>query len=66
VVEALAQRKGGFPLQPTSDLRFLQGAVADLLDTLEDHQAMARSLLAELLALMVAQDPRDAAGEAAP
>jgi CRP-like cAMP-binding protein len=52
-VESLAEKRSGYLLRAATSLHLLRGTAADLLDTLEDHHAMGRRLLAELLALLV-------------
>jgi CRP-like cAMP-binding protein len=52
-VEGLAERPLGFELRALSPLLVLRGTVSDLLDTLEDHTAMGRRLVAELLRMLV-------------
>jgi CRP-like cAMP-binding protein len=52
-VEGLAESSHPFTLHADTPLRLLRGTIPDLLDTLEDHHAMARRLLSELAGLLV-------------
>jgi CRP-like cAMP-binding protein len=53
LVEGLAEQRRGFELRVTAPLLVLRGTVSALLDVLEDHQAMGRRLVAELLRMLV-------------
>ena len=49
VLEALADQSPALHLRALAPVQLLRGSVADLFDVLEDHHAMGRQLLAEIL-----------------